>query len=100
MIVPAVRLAVLLLLGWLDYITGYECGFFIFYFVPVAIAAWYSGPTDGFCIAVLSAVCWYISDRLTHPPYSKAVFVYWEMFMAAFISNDRHDPFKNPDSGA
>jgi K+-sensing histidine kinase KdpD len=80
-IVRIMSLAVLLLIGWLDYITGYEFGFFIFYFIPVAIAAWYCGPKDGICIAIASAVCWYLSDRLTHHPYSKAYFIYWEMFM-------------------
>jgi hypothetical protein len=79
--VRAVSLAVLLLIGWLDYITGYEFGFFIFYFVPVAIAAWYCGPKDGILIAVASAICWYLSDRLTNHAYSKALFIYWEMFM-------------------
>jgi hypothetical protein len=32
--------ACLLLLGWTDYATGYEFGFFIFYFIPVSIAAY------------------------------------------------------------
>lgn len=80
-IVRVASLAVLFLLGWLDYITGYEFGFFIFYFIPVAIAAWYCGPRDGITIAIASAVCWYLSDRFTHHPYSRAYFVYWEMFM-------------------
>jgi hypothetical protein len=30
--------ACLLLLGWTDYATGYEFGFFIFYFIPVTTA--------------------------------------------------------------
>ncbi len=73
--------AVLALIGWLDYITGYEFGFFIFYFIPVAIATWYCGRREGITIAVGSAICWYISDRFTHHPYSRAYFIYWEMFM-------------------
>ena len=80
-IVRVASLAVLVLIGWLDYITGYEFGFFIFYFIPVAIAAWYCGSKDGICIAIASAVCWYLSDRLTHHPYSRAYFIYWEMFI-------------------
>jgi len=36
-------LVMLILLGWLDYLTGYELGFFVFYSVPVGIAAWYLG---------------------------------------------------------
>lgn len=79
--VKAVSVASLALIGWLDYITGYEFGFFIFYFVPVAIAAWYCGRKEGTGAAIASAICWYLSDRLTHHPYSHAVFIYWEMFM-------------------
>jgi hypothetical protein len=36
-------IAILLIFGWIDYVTGYEFGFFIFYFIPVSIAAWYGG---------------------------------------------------------
>lgn len=74
-------LAVLGLIGWLDYITGYEFGFFIFYFIPVAIAAWYCGRWAGIEIAVGSAAVWYLSDKYTHHPYSHSFFIYWEMFM-------------------
>ncbi len=80
-VVRAVSVAVLLLIGWLDYITGYEFGFFIFYFIPVAIAGWYCGFRDGIIVAIASAVCWYLSDLFTHHPYSHAIFIYWEMFM-------------------
>ena len=79
--VMIVSLIVLAILGWLDYITGYEFGFFIFYFIPVAIASWYCGRTAGVVTAVASAICWYISDLYTHHPYSAAYFIYWEMFM-------------------
>ena len=80
-IVRIASIGPLLLIGWLDYITGYEFGFFIFYFIPVAIAAWYCGPKDGISVAVASAICWYLSDHFTHHPYSRAYFIYWEMFM-------------------
>ena len=79
--VVAVSVAVLLLIGWLDNITGYEFGFFIFYFIPVSISAWYCGRRPGIAIACASALCWFLSDMYTHHPYSKAYFIYWEMFM-------------------
>jgi K+-sensing histidine kinase KdpD len=80
-VIRFMSLAALLLIGWLDYITGYEFGFFIFYFIPVAIAAWYCGFRDGMTAAVISAICWYLSDSFSHHPYSHAYFIYWEMFM-------------------
>lgn len=80
-VVRLVSLAVLAIIGWLDYATGYEFGFFIFYFVPVAISAWYCGRSASIQVAVGSAIVWYLSDKYTHHPYSSSYFIYWEMFM-------------------
>ncbi len=79
--VSLASLVVLALIGWLDYITGYEFGFFIFYFVPVAISAWYCGRWPSIQIAVGSAIVWYLSDKYTLHPYSHSYLIYWEMFM-------------------
>ena len=81
-------IAILLGLGWLDYVTGYEFGFFIFYFIPVSITTWYAGRGSGIAMAGASAVAWYLSDLLAHHPYSKGYFLYWETFMrlASFLT--------------
>jgi signal transduction histidine kinase len=80
--VPYVGAAVLLaVVAWLDYVTGYELGFFVFYFVPVALAAWYGTRRAGLAVAVAAGLCWYLSDRLSHHPYSNALLIYWETFM-------------------
>jgi K+-sensing histidine kinase KdpD len=78
-------IAVLLFLGWIDYVTGYEFGFFIFYFIPVAIASWYGGRKPGIAMAFTSAVCWYLADRMTHHPYPRPYLIYWETF-ARYVS--------------
>jgi K+-sensing histidine kinase KdpD len=78
-------IVILLFLGWLDYVTGYEFGFFIFYFIPVSIAAWYGGRNPAIAMACASAVCWYLADRMTHHPYPRPYFIYWETF-ARYIS--------------
>jgi len=79
--VEVVSIALLGCIGWLDYITGYEFGFFIFYFIPVAVASWYCGRRLCLQIAFGSAIVWYLSDKYTHHPYSHSYFIYWEMFM-------------------
>ena len=76
-----VSFVVLAVIGGLDYITGYELGFFIFYFIPVAISSWYCGRRLGLQVAFGSAIVWYLSDKYTHHPYSHSYFIYWEMFM-------------------
>jgi hypothetical protein len=79
---------VLLLLGWLDYVTGYELGFFIFYFIPVSMAAWWGGRTPGLVMGFLSAGAWFMADQLGHHHYSHAYLVYWETFihLASFVT--------------
>jgi hypothetical protein len=79
--VEAFSFVVLGCIGGLDYITGYEFGFFIFYFIPVAISSWYCGRRLGLQVAFGSAIVWYLSDKYTHHPYSHSYFIYWEMFM-------------------
>ena len=74
-------LLLLLLLGWLDYVTGYEFGFFIFYFIPVSIAAWWGGRTPGLIMGCLCAAAWFLADRLTNHTYRHAYLLYWETFM-------------------
>jgi signal transduction histidine kinase len=73
---------------WLDYVTGYEFGFFIFYFVPVALTAWYGSRSVGLAMAIVAGGCWYLSDWLSHTPYSRAYLIYWETFMrlASFVT--------------
>ena len=79
--IEVVSFVVLGCIGWLDYITGYEFGFFIFYFIPVAISSWYCGRRLGLQVAFGSAIVWYLSDKYTNHPYSHSYFIYWEMFM-------------------
>jgi hypothetical protein len=73
--------AVLVFTTWLDYVTGYELGFFIFYFIPVSLAAWLVGRRAGVAIALASGACWFLSDRMASHPYSNALFIYWETAM-------------------
>lgn len=80
-VVLTASVVILLLIGWLDNITAYEFGFFIFYFIPVAISSWYVGRRPGIFVGVASAICWYFSDFYTEHPYSRAYLVYWDMFM-------------------
>jgi signal transduction histidine kinase len=73
--------ALLLLITWIDWISGYEFELFVFYFVPVGIAAWFLGRGWGLAFAVASGVGWYFADRMALHPYSNQLFVYWETLM-------------------
>lgn len=63
--------------GFLDYITGYEFGFFVFYFLPVALAAWTVSRTRSYLISILSAIVWFLADMYSSHPYSSVFFAFW-----------------------
>ena len=64
-------------LGLVDFQTGYEFSFSLFYVGPIAIAAWYLGRRPGFVIAVASALMWFAADVQSGHNYSHEVFYIW-----------------------
>ncbi|MCJ7595753.1 MAG: DUF4118 domain-containing protein [Desulfobacterales bacterium] len=67
----------ILILGFVDYVTGYEVGFFVFYFVPIGFVAWSGGAKRSYVAAVTSAVVWFFADWFSGHPYSHTVAAFW-----------------------
>jgi hypothetical protein len=66
-----------ILLGITDWLTGYELNFFVFYFIPVSLAAWFIGIGASMCLAVLSAMVWFGADMLSGTPHSSHFYAVW-----------------------
>jgi hypothetical protein len=83
-----VAIGILALVGWLDYVTGYELQFFVFYFLPVSLAAWCLGRTTGLAFAVLSAATWLAADVWSGHPYADRLYLIWNtaIRLAAFLA--------------
>lgn len=77
----------LLMVGCLDHVTGRELGFFVFYFVPIAIAAWYNGRRMALLFAAAASVTWFIVERFNGFPYSSELVRYWNggVRLTAFV---------------
>ncbi|MCX6356153.1 MAG: hypothetical protein NTZ78_14815 [Candidatus Aureabacteria bacterium] len=75
-------------LGWIDWQTGYELNFFVFYFLPVCIAAWYIGLGASVIIAVLCSIIWFSADILSGNRYSSPVIPVWNTMirLSAFLA--------------
>ena len=76
-------------LGWLDYATGYEMSFFVFYSVPVGVAAWWVGRWAAIGMAVGATVTWLLADYFSGAKYSAPFFYYWNgtIHFLAFVIN-------------
>jgi diguanylate cyclase (GGDEF)-like protein len=66
-----------LLLGWIDVVTGYQLSFSSFYLAPIAIATWAGGAVPGLLVSVLSAVVWAVADALSGHLYSSPFYYIW-----------------------
>jgi len=82
-------LLLLLLVGWVDYLTGYELGFFIFYTVPIGLAAWYLGRWPGIGLALGATIAWWLADALAGAKYSSQFSFWWNstIHFSAFVIN-------------
>ena len=81
--------ALLAIFGWVDYASGYELGFFVFYSVPVGLAAWYAGRWPGVAVALGASVTWWLADHFNGVNYSSRFYFYWNLTVhfLAFVIN-------------
>ena len=73
-----------IVLGYIDYATGYELGFFVFYFLPITFAAWRLGFTSSCIIAILSSIVWFLADIYSAHLYSSIAFGLWNTIIRLF----------------
>ena len=98
----AVTACGVLLVGAVDYLTGYEMSMSVFYLGPVAIAAWYADRRTGVAITVLSCTCWYIADLAAGNHYSHPAIPVWNalvrfgfFFITAFLLSSLRKSFRS-----
>jgi len=68
-------LILLAIVTLLDYQTGHELAFSLFYVIPIAMVTWNSNGRIGFGFSIISAGLWLIVDVLSGATYSN-VFIY------------------------
>lgn len=73
------------LVGWLDFITGYDLYFFLFYLIPIAIVAWWQSRTMAIGVAVSCGVTWMLADLYSGHHYSSIMYVVWNAGMLTGI---------------
>ncbi len=66
-----------ILIGLIDYATGPEIAFSIFYLLPISLVAWFSGILWGVVISFLCSTVWFLADSLSGHAYSQPAIGYW-----------------------
>ena len=71
-------IALVIAVGYFDYITGYEVTIFPFYAIPIVLGLWFVGWWTGVFISILSAFAWWWADTASGHPYSSEWLQIWD----------------------
>src|SRR6266550_4421338 len=66
------------LIGYVDYLTGYEHSMLLFYFLPISLAAWFANFAFGITIVILCVTTWVLADLASGIP----ALGFWNIGMA------------------
>lgn len=64
-------------LGLVDYATGNEFSFSLFYLIPIASTTWHVKFKTGLFIAALSAITWAVADFFAGADYRQPIIYFW-----------------------
>jgi signal transduction histidine kinase len=64
-------------IGLVDYLTGHEISFSVFYLLGVALAVWFIGKWYGVLVSVLSVVVWLLGDIASGARFSSPLIPIW-----------------------
>jgi diguanylate cyclase (GGDEF)-like protein len=69
------------IIGFIDYLTGYEFAFSVFYVIPIAIVTWQTSLSLGVVTSLLGALLWLGVDMALAHPYSHNFVPIWNAFI-------------------
>jgi diguanylate cyclase (GGDEF)-like protein len=69
--------ALILLLGIIDYFTGFELSFAVFYLLPVALVAWFASKKAAIITSIASAGTWHEANQLAGAHFATALIPLW-----------------------
>jgi len=64
-------------IGVVDYLTGYEIAFSLFYVLPVALVTWITNRNLGILTSLAGAIIWFLADVVSGHPYAHPLIPAW-----------------------
>ena len=74
-----------IVIGWIDYLTGPDIGLSLLYLVPVAISAWFGGIPSAVFIASAAGAAWLAADLALRPAGANLAIPLWNAFTRLVI---------------
>jgi diguanylate cyclase (GGDEF)-like protein len=77
----SVAVALVLVLGTIDYKSGYEISLSLFYLIPIFLVVWYTDGRMGLVLAFASTIAWFIADYFAGLKYSNPSIYLWNAIL-------------------
>lgn len=65
------------IIGFIDYLTGHEYSFSVFYVLPISLITWVASQWLGLTASIVSAAVWLIADITSGQPHSHPFIPIW-----------------------
>jgi signal transduction histidine kinase len=75
--IASFAIAIIFLIGCVDYLSGYEISWAIVYAIPIALAAWYVGRRLAYALSLLSVILWMFGEFANGLEVSSWVVTVW-----------------------
>lgn len=75
----------LILIGLVDYLTGFEMMFSVFYLLEVGLSAWFVGKSFGILMSILSVIVWIVGDVAAGAHYSRPWILGWNALILLVV---------------
>ncbi|KQC12301.1 MAG: hypothetical protein APR63_02865 [Desulfuromonas sp. SDB] len=80
-LVTVVGLIIVLIIGLIDYLTGFEFRFSVFYIIPIFLVTWFADEKFGLVISAISLLVWFYADLTSGQVYSHHLFHIWNFLI-------------------
>jgi len=67
----------IVVIGCIDFLIGYEIGLSVFYVLPIALITWFTSRWFGVAASLASAFVWFSADVATRDPYLHPLILIW-----------------------
>jgi signal transduction histidine kinase len=74
-------LALVIVIGYIDYVTDPYLSFLIFYLVPIFLATWFVTCWTGYFMLFASLIMWVFDDFHSSGSYSHPIVPYWDLIL-------------------
>ena len=71
----------IIVLGAIDYFSGYEISFSLFYLIPIFLVVWFVDERAGLVLSCVSAITWLIADYAAGLKYSHPSIYIWNTLL-------------------